>query len=235
MGAKSSKTEQGKAVQTQAEIGSKKLGLANKAFAPARDYVNREAVKDFTDKHRGYAAYDAAQAFSKPIHDSYAAAVASGRGLAGLSRVNRAAAKGYTSALGEGTKRGTFSRDTNIARATQMGVGQQASSGAAHSALASMEFKKNKAQADIAAQEANALRGAAWGLASIGAGKYMQSKNDELRAQNLENYQNRDMKTMKDVSYSEWAQGTKGKEGGFKQYHDSGFYNFLNNFSGGGF
>jgi len=176
--------------------------------------------------------------FAKPVSQVHAKASSTGKGLGSVLKVGSAMDKGTASALSEGTKRGVLSRDTNIANMINLGIGAQAQSSRAMTALSQAEFQRAKASAEIAANEANNMRGAAWGMASLGAGKFMEGKNDALDQDNRDKFyrmnQRRENVGEKKLAFSDWAQSTLGKAGGYKDQHDSWGYNMMNRFSGGG-
>ncbi len=237
MGAKKTVQKQSQSNKDILRVGQSKKRLAEQIYDPARAHALKSARRDDSKLYRGRASADAAKAFGKPT-DSVFRGVnqRGGAGLGSVLKVSNAAKTGTQSALSEGTKRGVLSRDTNIANMINLGVGSQAQSSRAMLALSQAEFQRMKASAEIAAKEANDMRGAAMGLASLGAGKFMEGKNEALDAENQRafEYETREGGDYEGASFSDWAHSTKGKDYGYKNKHNSFGYNFLNNFSGTG-
>ena len=235
MGAKKTVQKAGQHEVSLGDIGGKKYDAASK-FDGATKYMNESAQKDTTGLHRGRASADAARAFAPSIQKGYKTAAA-GKGFAGLANISALKDRGTASALSAGTKRGVQSQDNSIYSAVNIGIGQGAISGRSMGQLAQQEYQNLAQNAQMASQRSNDLRGAAVGLASLGAGKYASGKQAEQDSAITEAWNTLDDK--KKAAYggdigqfakesslgkASWGQKAVGAFGGIQRGYDTGFW-----------
>ncbi len=211
MGAKKTVQKQGAHEKALIEQGTRKAALGKQIGERANKYVNETSTKNYSELYRGRLNADAAQSLSGAQKTAYMTAAQTGGGKEGLSKVDKAAGKARLSALSEGTKRGTISRDKNIFSAMDVSMGKQAGSSRNMSQLAKQESREIATQAKIAADEANSKRGALMGLASAGLGAYQQNKMDALRETDMAQFDTfKELGIIdKDMSYADFSQNFK--------------------------
>jgi hypothetical protein len=188
MGARATKTAQTASNKQILKTSAAKKKLADSILDPSFEHLVTSGTRNDAWRYRGRVSADVAQNFANANMKVFKYAADTGRGLGGVNKIASLTDKGHAEALAEGTKRGTFSRDTNIANLINTGIGTQAQSSRAMTALSQAEFDRAEASARLAATEASNVTGGIAGMVSLGVGKAMQPGNEAIDQHNVDLY-----------------------------------------------
>ena len=228
-----SKTKQAKGVNETAlgQVGGQKVRLSRE-FKPAAAAMNKEAMTDRGDLFRSRQAADVAKI---DTDSSYNTLSGGNQRLRVLSELENMKNESRGGALSLGSIQGEKMQLANHNSAMAVALGAGATTSSNMKSIATQEYQNNAVARQITDQANNDRAGAGMGIASLGAGKYMEGQNAQLQKDNQAAYAAYKAEAGAGAdSFANWSQATRGQTNGFNEYHSSGFKNFLNNFAGVG-